>query len=117
MSRRRKRPVAPVNSIRYLAPDQEARARLAFAQGMRRDEVARLIGVSVSRLWMRLQDQLKDVRVGQGRGGGPRRARHEREPDPTPEEIAERAAAIRATWTPEIEAERRLNFNGPLEGL
>jgi len=114
----RRRTKAQAGQVRYLAlaPDQEARARLAFAQGMRRDEVARLIGVSVSRLWMRLQDQLKDVRVGQGRREA-RRARHEREPDPTPEQIAERAAAIRATWTPEIEAERRLNFNGPLEGL
>lgn len=102
---------------RWLNAEQEKRARLAFAQGMRRDEVARIIGVSVSRLWMRLQDQLRDVRVGQGRGGGRRRMRHEREPDPTPDEIAERAAAIRATWTPEIEAERRLHFNGPLEGL
>lgn len=28
--------------------------------------------------------------------------------DPTPEEIAERAAAVRATWTPDIEEKRRV---------
>lgn len=102
----------------WLTREQEHRARRAFEAGMTRDEVARLIGVKVSRLFERLKDQLRDVRVGRGRRGGrPRKRSADRIPDPTPEEIAQRAAEIRSTWTPEIEAERRLNFNGPLEGV
>ncbi len=102
----------------WLSPEQESRARKAFAAGMKRDEVARLLGVKVSRLFERLKDQLADIRVGQGRGGGrPKKRSADRRPDPTPEEIAQRAAEVRATWTPEIEAERRLNFNGPLDDV
>ena len=31
-----------------------------------------------------------------------------RQPDPTPAEIEERCAAVRATWTPEVEEQRRV---------
>lgn len=107
--RRRTRPVPPANQTRYLTPEQEAKVRQAICSGFSRDMAAQIIGVSSRMLAARLEDQLADLRVGQGRGKKTRQA------DPTPEEIRERAAAVRATWTPEEEAARRLNFTGPID--
>ncbi len=73
-----------------------------------------LSGMSVARISAELRistDSLNRVRV---RLGLPARTPTTRakpgEPyrDPTPEEIAERAAAVRATWTPEVEEKRRV---------
>jgi hypothetical protein len=43
-------------------------------------------------------------------------ARNTETPDPTPEEIAERSAAIRATWTPEERRSRLVGYrSNPVE--
>ena len=78
----------------WLTPAQEEAVRRALQAGATRDEAARLVGITRSRLDTRLRDQLRDCRVGQGR-----RERH-RQPqaDPTPAEILLRAAAIRRAW-------------------
>jgi len=109
--RRRTRPVPPSNATRYLSPEQEAKAREMLLAGFSRDMAAQVIGVSSRLLAARLEDQLADLRVGQGRG------KKTRQPDPTPEEIRERAAAVRRTWSPEEEEARRLNFTGPIDDL
>lgn len=76
-------------------------------------------GISVARISAELgvaTDSLNRVRA---RLGLPPRTPHTRakprEPyrDPTPEEIAVRSAAIRRTWTPEIEEKRRVSKTPP----
>lgn len=47
--------------------------------------------------------------VGNRMSDEPRRERPERQPDPTPEEIAERAAEVRSRWT-EADYERKLRW-------
>jgi hypothetical protein len=66
-----------------------------MAAGATRDEAARAVGITRSLLEARLLDQLRDLRVGQGRRG----QRRPPAADPTPEQIAARTAAIRAGWT------------------
>lgn len=73
-----------------LTPDQERIVRDAIARGLTQDEAAWLAGVSRRLLVTRLQDQLADVRIGQGRG------RKRREVDPTEEEIEAMKREIRA---------------------
>lgn len=79
-----------------LTPEQELAVRRAIANGATRDEAAAAAGITPARLWARLRDQLKDVRVGRGR-----RRKGPAPPDPTPQEIAIRMAECRAKWTPE----------------
>jgi hypothetical protein len=67
-----------------------------LAAGAGHRDVAQAIGVTYRRLLTRFEDQLADVRVGRGRGGGPRRPA-----DPSPEEIAVVAAGIRRNWPDE----------------
>ena len=90
-------PVKP----QLLSPEQEAIVREALIGGATRCEAAALIGITRQLLDTRLRagEQLGDLRVGRGRrrGGGAA----ERGPDPTPEEIAFRAAMIRRSWGPE----------------
>ena len=74
-----------------LTPDQEAIVRDAIAKGLTQDEAAWLAGVSRRLLVTRLQDQLADVRIGQGRG-----RKRRSDVDPTEEEIEAMKAAIRA---------------------
>jgi hypothetical protein len=81
---------------RLLTPEQEATVRRMLAGGASITEAAAAAGISVRRLRTRQEDQLADVRVGRGRGGGPRRWR-----DPTPEEIEAATAEIRRGWPPE----------------
>lgn len=81
---------------RLLTPEQEATVRRMLAGGASVTEAAAAAGITVRRLRTRQADQLADLRVGRGRGGGPRRWR-----DPTPEEIAVRCAEIRRGWPPE----------------
>ena len=79
-----------------LSPEQEQTARRMLAAGAGHRDVAQAIGVTYRRLLTRFEDQLADVRVGRGRGGGPRR-----QADPTPEEIAVVAAGLRRAWSDE----------------
>lgn len=80
--------------VEWLTPAQEETVRKALLSGATRDEAAAAIGISRSRLDTRLRDQLSGLRVGRGR----RERRRGPQPDPTPDEIALRAAAIRRSW-------------------
>lgn len=82
---------------RLLTPDQERIIRDAITDGATRDEAAALAGITRQWLDTRMRDQLADLRVGRGR----REQKQKRGIDPTPAEIAMRAAAVRSTWPPE----------------
>lgn len=85
---------------RYLTTAQERAVRAALAAGMTQREAAVAAGITYARLLCRLHDQLEDLRTGKGWG------RKRRTGDPTEEEIAERSAAVRATWSEELRRER-----------
>lgn len=76
-------------------------------------------GVSVARISVELgiaTDSLNRVRARLGLAARTPQSRAKpAEPyrDPTPSEIAERAAAVRKTWTPEIEERRRVSKTPP----
>jgi hypothetical protein len=72
---------------KWLSAEQEAAVRKAYARGATSAEAAFVAGVTVSVIYARLRDQIKDLRRGQGRGG-----RRGEAVDPTPEEIAIRRA-------------------------
>lgn len=72
---------------KWLTAEQEAAVRKAYARGATSSEAAFVAGVTVSVIYARLKDQIKDLRRGQGRGG-----RRGGSVDPTPEEIAIRRA-------------------------
>jgi hypothetical protein len=72
---------------KWLSAEQEAAVRKAYARGATSAEAAFVAGVTVSVIYARLRDQIKDLRRGQGRGG-----RRGEAVDPTPEEIAMRRA-------------------------
>lgn len=78
---------------RLLTPTEEATIRQAIADGLNFQEAAELIGWSYSALRQRRDDQLRDLRVGQGTG---RKIRYS---DPTEEEIEVAAALLRQHWT------------------
>lgn len=82
--------------------EQVAAVRRAWRAGLRRDEVARAAGITVSRLTARLKDQLVDLpRRGRGKGGG----RRVEEYEPTEDEIYGRLTLeIQAGWTDEQRA-------------
>lgn len=80
---------------------QEMLVRRLLAAGASQAQAAAAAGVSYSRLRTRMADQLADVRVGRGRGGGPNQFE-----DLPIEEIYARAAALRETWDDETRAER-----------
>lgn len=107
-----KRPAKP-DGRRLLTREQEMLVRRLIASGSTQAQAAAAAGVSYSRLRTRMADQLRDLRVGRGRGGG--RGAFE---DIDKQEIAARAAALRATWTPDRTAEawhptwRPLDFAG-----
>lgn len=81
---------------RMLTREQEMLVRRLISAGATQVAAAIAAGVSYSLLRTRMNDQLRDLRVGRGRGGG--RGSFQ---DLDPSEIAARAAALRATWTPE----------------
>jgi hypothetical protein len=85
--------------LKLLTAAQLKAVREALAAGATRDEAAIAAGISRRLLDTRLRDQLADVRVGRGRGGGrwPRKG----PPPPTPEEIRWAAALVRESWGPE----------------
>lgn len=72
--------------------------RDAIARGATQSDAAALAGITYARLRSRMIDQLADVRVGRGTGGGRRPSRGG---DPTPAEIALAAAMLRRRWTPD----------------
>jgi transposase len=78
---------------RLLKPEEEATIRQAVADGLNWRQVAELIGWSYSAIRQRREDQLRDLRVGRGRG------RKSRSSDPTEEEIEVAAALLRRKWT------------------
>ncbi len=96
-----------MGETRYLPREIERTLRKLLRRGWTRDEAAAEVGITRSTLEARLRDQLADVRVGQGRRERKRRTYV----DPTPEEIEQRAAEIRAAWTDDELHERKLNFN------
>lgn len=105
----------------YLTPEQERIVRRALIAGATRREAAALIGITRQRLDTRMRDQLADLRVGRGRGGG-RQWPHSQQYsggdwDINEAEIARRAAEIRATWSEEMANDRRLYFSGPIDDV
>lgn len=99
-----------------LTPEQEAAVRGAWADGLRRDQVAHAAGITVARLVARMKDQLADLpRRGQGVGGG---ARGEAD-DPSEEEIWGRLVLeVQARWSEEEREQRwkgRFNDSDDLE--
>ena len=89
---------------RRFTPAQVALASRLWLDGLYVHEIARRLGVGVDVLIARRRDQLAGLPA---RRRGPRRGCTPTV-DPTPEEIAERSAAIRATWTDAEREERRL---------
>lgn len=83
----------------FLTREQATAVRKAWRAGLRRDDVARAAGITVSRLTARLKDQLVDLpRRGRGVGGG----RRSEENDPSEEEIYGRLTLeIQSRWTDE----------------
>lgn len=93
---------------RRLTPEQERVIRDAIESGETRSEAAFRAGITAQFLETRMRDQLADLRVGQGRGGGCRGV-----VDPTFEEIRRRRLLVRSRWSPATETARRsapLNF-------
>jgi hypothetical protein len=97
-----------------LTPDQEAAVRKALADGATRDQAAAIAGITRRMLDTRLRDQLADVRVGRGRGGG-RWQRVGKQTPPTPNEIRMAAALVRQAWTPERWGARTPDLLGEME--
>ena len=93
----RDRPPLPAHMRpRFLSTDQERTVRQAWADGLPRDEVARLAGVTIHVLEARRRDQLADLpKRRQGSGGGRRGG------DPSEEEIARITREIQARWSDE----------------
>lgn len=91
----------------WLNAKQAKLVRRLWLSGVPCHQIAGSLGITYSTLRARLSDQLKDLpRRGRGAGGG----HQPREPaDPTPEQIAERAAAVRQSWS---EEERELRWVG-----
>lgn len=77
---------------KWLTAVQIKIVRDAIAIGLTQDQAAFLAGVSRRRLAMRLEDQLRDLRVGRGRG--PKRRG---DCDPTEAQIEKMKLAIRAS--------------------
>jgi hypothetical protein len=109
-----------------LTPDQERIVREAIAGGATQREAAELVGIRVGHLEQILADELRDLRVGRGRQRDSLQTRKRDElgrvlpidelDDITPEEIAARAAAIRATWDEERHRQAwNPTFRGPIE--
>lgn len=70
---------------------------------LRNDQLAEALGVT--------RDSLSSLRMRYGlpiRKHASLRGNYSHQPDPTEDEIRERAAAVRARWTPEEEESRRL---------
>lgn len=89
-----------MGSYKKLKVDVPTLYRLWYSE-MRNDELCQALGVSRGNLWaLRLRHKLPPRQKACRAPAG------SMVPDPTESEIAERAAAIRQTWTA-VEAERR----------
>ena len=86
----------PTDGRLLLTRRQEMLIRRMLESGACHADAAAAAGISYRRLKTRLDDQLRDLRVGQGKGGGPGQF-----VDLPEEEIYERAKALRETWTDE----------------
>ena len=64
------------------------------------------VGISYDTLRARRKDQLSHLESRK------KAYRNRYQPDPTPEQLAERMAEVRERWTPEEEMERRTDFFG-----
>lgn len=82
-----------------LTDDQAQQLRTLWHSGLRRDELARAVGLTVDSL-IAAKRELGLPRLRQGGG-------RVAEPDPTPAEIATACAEIRRGWTPEETAVRQ----------
>lgn len=110
----RRRPLPPISRKQLLEAGTADRLRRLLIAGATRDEAAALVGITRRRLDTRLADQLRDVRVGQGRQRLSRAGVGE-ESDPDPAEIRRRAAIVRAGWTEEERESRWCpGFSGPV---
>jgi len=96
----RRNPLPPQNRPRYLTRDQIEVVTRAWREGLPRDEVCRLAGITIHVFEARRLDQLKGLkRRRQGVGGSRRPA------DPSEEEIWGRLTfEIQAGWTDEERA-------------
>jgi hypothetical protein len=83
-----------------LTDDQAAKLRTIWQSGLRRDELARAVGLTIDSLLAAKRELgLPDLRRG---CRGPRR-----EVNPTPDEIAAACAEIQRGWSPEENACRQ----------
>lgn len=102
----------------WLTAEQERAVRLAYAEGLTRTEAALAAGITRQFLDTRLRDQLRDLRVGQGRRG---RKRRRRLADLTLDELLDAIAAVRARWSPTDELNHRVStwdhYEGRWDGL
>lgn len=118
--RRRDRHAIPKNPRSPLTAEQADQLRRVLLAGATRDEAAALVGIRRRLLDTRLRDQLADVRVGQGRQRrgrqrGPGGRLLEDWPHLTEQEIEQRKAQVRASWTEATRQERwNANFSGPV---
>lgn len=120
MARRRRDREIPKNPRSPLTDEQADQLRRVLLAGATRDEAAALVGIRRRLLDTRLRDQLADVRVGQGRQRlgrkrGPGGRLLEDWPELTDQEIEQRKAQVRASWTEAVRQERwNRNFSGPI---
>ena len=84
----------------------DRRIRAMVVRRYPRSEIAEQLGLTLPELGQRIARIWTTHYHTQLKSAEAERQRLEREPDPTPEEIAERAAEIRAGWT-EVEHRRR----------
>jgi hypothetical protein len=92
----RDRPLPAHMRPRFLSADQERLVREAWADGIPRDEVARLAGITIHVFEARRKDQLRDLpKRRQGLGGGRRGG------DPTEEEILILTRRLQQRWSDE----------------
>jgi hypothetical protein len=94
-----------------LTDDQVRRATELWSSGQTLDELCRAIGCNRDVLVERRRDQLAHL-PKRTRGVGPKNIGA---PDPTPDEIVERCATIRATWSEVERLNRRAGPGAPVD--
>ncbi len=98
----------------WLTAAQVEAVRRAYAAGLTRTEAAWAAGVPRRQLDARLRDQLRDLRVGQGKRG--RMPRRRRLAELTPEQLLEAIADVRSRWSPTDELAHRVSTWHVYEG-
>ena len=94
-----------------LTDDQVRRATELWSSGQTLDELCRAIGCNRDVLVERRRDQLAHL-PKRTRGVGPK---NPHAPDPTPDQIVERTAAIRAGWSEVEKLNRRAGPGAPVD--